>query len=247
MKKKKKKNNDFAAALVNLMFAITRILVILLMRITLLIYDVITFITSGYGKKSGNHVIKTLFDRGFYGEFQLYRKVIRVFGKASVFTNVYLDSQKTETTEVDVIAISDKGVYVFEMKNYGGYIYGSEKDTHWTQAFHKRSKFRFYNPLRQNYAHTKAVEAYLNLEPKAIYPVIVFSNRSIFSKLNLSDRSHVYRFKEAMRYIRTNEKSQPVLLTHDQKEICLKLLIEKSHMSDEVKTKHIEQIQALHG
>ena len=70
-----------------------------------------------------------------------------------MFTNLYLDGKNTENTEIDVLAVSPHGIYVFEMKNYGGYIYGDESDQNWTQVFHKRAKYRFYNPLQIGRAH----------------------------------------------------------------------------------------------
>ena len=45
----------------------------LLFRLSAFIYDLITFYTSQYKLKSGNLFITTLLNKGFYGEFQLYR------------------------------------------------------------------------------------------------------------------------------------------------------------------------------
>ena len=182
---------------------------------------------------------------GNYGEFILYRKIVGIFGKDYVFTNVYLDNKNTDHTEVDVIALSNHGIYVFEMKNYSGYIYGSEKDQYWTQVLNKYSKHKFYNPLRQNYAHIKAIEKYLELNENEIIPVVVFSNNSKLSKINVKKENHIIQIKDLNRLINSNAKSDfidiPVIR---RKEISVKL-IERSNMPQEIKNKHIEQVTNL--
>jgi hypothetical protein len=247
MGRRRKKNTKVAEALVWLIFSAVYTMVMIVTRLILLVYDQITFHTSGYGRKSGNGFLKTIFDKGIYGEMRVYRKVIRIFGKDAVMTNVYLDGKNTETTEIDVIAVSTKGVYVFEVKNYGGYIYGSEKDEYWTQAFNKHSKHKFYNPLRQNYAHTKAVEKHLGLVPEAIVPLVVFSDRSKLAKLSLSSKSNVFQTTDAMRFVRRTEKKGPQRITEEEKKQSIVKLIERSNMPEDVKMKHIQDVRNMVG
>jgi len=85
------------------------------------------------------------------------------------------------------------------MKNYSGFIFGSEKDQNRTQVLNKFSKNKFYNPLRQNYAHVKGVERYLELSEKEIIPVIVFSNHSKLSKINVYQNQQIIQIKDVNR------------------------------------------------
>jgi len=221
--------------IIELIASILITLTIIISRVILFVYDVITIFTSKYYIKSGNGFFKTYFNKGNYGEFILYRKIVGIFGKDYVFTNVYLDNKNTDHTEVDVIALSNHGIYVFEMKNYSGYIYGSEKDQYWTQVLNKYSKHKFYNPLRQNYAHIKAIEKYLELNENEIIPVVVFSNNSKLSKINVKKENHIIQIKDLNRLINSNAKSDfidiPVIR---RKEISVKL-IERSNMPQEIK------------
>lgn len=241
MSRKRKKSSILEDLLVIIVYLIEKV-IRLIFRLIIFTYDLITYKTSKYGEKSGNGFFKTYFDKGNYGEFIYYRKVIRIFGKASVLTNLYLDNVNTDTTEVDIVAVSDKGIYIFEVKNYGGYIFGSEKDKYWTQVLNRRTKHKFYNPLRQNYAHTMAIKNYLLVEDDSIYPMIVFSNRSKLSKISISDRSHVYQIKDSLRFVKSNEKKgKSILNKKDVEEILLKLL-KKCNMTDDVKLKHIQDV-----
>lgn len=245
MSKKRTQESGIADSLGFIIVSLMQIIIVLCYRLIVLTYDIITFHTSGYKQKSGNSFLKSYFDKGSYGEFILYRKVCKIFGKGSVLTNLYLDNEKTDTTEIDVLAVSNKGIYVYEMKNYSGYIYGSEKDQYWTQVLNRRTKNKFYNPLRQNYAHTKAVERYLEIDIDKIIPIIVFSDRSKLSKINISDRSNVFQYNGAARFVRNNEKNKNLIILNEEKESYLIKLIQCSNMPEEVKIKHIDQVKQL--
>lgn len=242
---KRRKKYNWLEALVTLAFLIITAIVKLVIRIILFVYDVITIYTSKYSIKSGNGFFKTYFNISNYGEFKLYRKVIRKFGRDKVYTNVYLDNKNTDYTEIDVIALSAYGIYVFEMKNYSGYIYGSENDEYWTQVLNKFSKNKFYNPLRQNYAHTKAVERYLELKENETIPVTVFSNHSKLSKINVSNEKNVLQIKDVIQFINKNSKRKEIVFSENElKEFSVKL-IERSNMPQEIKGKHIEQVTTI--
>lgn len=83
------------------------------------------------------------------------------------------------TTQIDHIVISPHGVFVIETKCMSGWIFGSEWDATWTQSF-RRSRNRFQNPLRQNFAHLKALENVLGLDSSKLHSVIVFAGDAQF-------------------------------------------------------------------
>ena len=60
------------------------------------------------------------------------------------------------STQIDHVIVSRFGIFAIETKNMQGWIFGSERQAEWTQKIFKRS-FRFQNPLRQNYKHTRAL------------------------------------------------------------------------------------------
>lgn len=244
MAKRRKKQSGFEvlAILVVLLLAF---IVKIVIRIIFLTYDLITMFSSGYRSKSGNGFFKTYFDKGNYGEFLLYRKILSRFGKENVYTNLYLEGENTDLTEIDVLAISKEGIFVFEMKNYSGWIYGSEKDEQWTQAFNRNSKFRFYNPLRQNYAHTKATEKYLNINESDIIPVVVFSNHSKLKKINVKLDKHIIQLKEVNRFIKNMRNNNGKIFKESELVDFRKVLILSSNMPDELKTSHIRQVNEL--
>ena len=78
------------------------------------------------------------------------------------------------TTQIDHLVLSRHGIFVIETKNMSGWIFGGADQQKWTQV-QKRSKRRFQNPLRQNYAHVKAVQEILQIDQEALHNLIVFT------------------------------------------------------------------------
>ncbi len=84
------------------------------------------------------------------------------------------------TTQVDHVLVSRFGVFVIETKDFNGWIFANATDATWTQV-HFRRKFKFQNPIFQNFRHMRAVEGLLDfLPPEAIKSVVVFSGNAEF-------------------------------------------------------------------
>ena len=106
-------------------------------------------------------ILDYIFDsnwKGKYGEKLTERelKLVQLFGrKGKVLRNVYLPKDNGETSELDVIFITKKGIFIFESKNYSGWIFGDERNRKWTAMLPNKQKNQFYNPIMQNRTHLK--------------------------------------------------------------------------------------------
>lgn len=74
-------------------------------------------------------------DLGRYGEYLIYKYLKNFENDGAKFLfNVYIPKENEETSEADVLMISKKGIFVFESKNYSGWIFGDEKQKNWYQT-----------------------------------------------------------------------------------------------------------------
>ncbi len=90
---------------------------------------------------------------------------------------------KDKTTQIDHVLVSRFGVFVIETKDYKGWIFANPGSRYWTQVLY-RAKFRFQNPIHQNYGHVCAVRELLDfLPPDAIQSVVVFTGDAVFKTL----------------------------------------------------------------
>lgn len=93
-----------------------------------------------------------------------------------IYNNIVVKMKKG-TTQIDQIVFSKHGIFVVEIKTFKGWIYGGEYQREWTQVFNKNSKFKFKNPIHQNWLHIKALKETLKykIKDEAFKSVILFS------------------------------------------------------------------------
>ena len=87
---------------------------------------------------------------------------------------------------IAVLLITIKGLFVFESKNYSGWILESETQKNWTQTLPKgrgkNQKEYIYNPILQNKGHINTLKKILK-QNVPIYSIITFSERCTLKKV----------------------------------------------------------------
>ena len=120
------------------------------------------------------------FDKGSQGEYLIWDSLQQLPGYKKFLFNCYLPKRNGESTEVDLILLHESGIYVFESKNYSGWIFGTETQQYWTQSLPGRygqaHKVKFFNPILQNQAHLKWLGKYLGIDSNLFYSCIVFGD-----------------------------------------------------------------------
>lgn len=192
---------------------------------------------------------------GKVGEKRIANKLnwIDIFGmKGQILQNVYIPRQDGNTSEIDVLYITKKGVFVIESKNYTGYIFGAEDQSKWTVTLnggknffgtYKVEKHSFYNPIWQNKTHIKYLKSYIGTNIP-MFSIIVFSDRCEFKNIVInSDNVIVCHRRDLSSAIRKNWKNNPDILTDDQVDKVynhLKTLTNKSWVE---KQEHVASIK----
>jgi hypothetical protein len=77
------------------------------------------------------------------------------------------------SAEIDHLIVSKYGLFVIELKDYSGWIFGDKADAKWT-AVHFKKKFWFQNPLRQNFSHVMALQELLGIGRDKMHQAVVF-------------------------------------------------------------------------
>ena len=185
-------------------------------------------------------------DVGTYGEYCIFKLLKSYENKGAKFLfNVYLPKGEGETTEIDVLMICSQGIYVFESKNYSGWIFGSEDQLKWTQCFKSGQREHFYNPIKQNRTHIKALATFLNMPEDAFSSYIVFSERCELKKIPLfvdGDVTILQR-QNMLYFLKRRLKDAPIIYSHKDIEQVVGLLEPFTEVSQEEKQQHIEDLQ----
>ena len=141
-------------------------------------------------------LLDRIFDADWIGRCgeKLTERELKLLGRdGKVLRNVYVPKDNVETSEIDVLFVTQKGIFVIESKNYSGWVFGNEADRNWTVSLPNGQKNRFYNPIKQNRSHAKWLEKYLG-DDTPLFSVIVFSERCELKKVTVeSDDASVVK------------------------------------------------------
>lgn len=141
------------------------------------------------------------------------------------------------TTQIDHIIISIYGIFVIETKNMSGWIFGNPKHKTWTQVIYE-DRYKFQNPLHQNYKHVKALKSLLRLNSLQLHSVVVFVGGCDFMTEMPENVTYLEGFIE---YVES--KQQPVLVGSEVKAIIEKIEIERLEPSLETHREHVRNLR----
>ena len=113
---------------------------------------------------------------GLYGEkltvFELELCILSGY-KGKILHNLEIEVGN-RTVQIDVLFITQKGIFVIESKNYSGSISGAEYQDKWN--LHTKWKdYRFYNPVSQNQGHINTLSRIIR--NTKFFSLIAFSER----------------------------------------------------------------------
>ena len=145
------------------------------------------------------------------------------------------------TTQIDHLYVSRYGIFVVETKNYAGWIYGDAEQKQWTQVLYQQ-KYRFYNPLKQNETHIKALAYLLKLPMDKFHSIVVFVGEA---ELKTALPDNVLQGADISGYVRRFRRS---LLSQAQVDEIYATLSHKRYRATAAKKRrHVRDVQGRHG
>ena len=205
--------------------------------------------SSSYYRITKASPIQLFCDKGKLGEYLTYKHLRGTEKNGAKFLfNVYIPKGDGETTEIDVLMIHAMGLFVFESKNYSGWIFGSENQKNWYQTLpqgrgrsHKES---FYNPIMQNRTHIKHLKALVG-EEIPTHSIITFSERCTLKKVEVKseDIRVINRDMVCDAVASICARSEAAVLSNEQ--ICdiYNKLYPYTQVSNAVKEQHVQNIE----
>ena len=194
-------------------------------------------------------VLDRIFDdewKGRRGEKLTERelKLVKVLGRdGELLHNVYVPKPDGSTSEIDVLFITRKGIFVIESKNYSGWIFGNEADRYWTASLPNGQKNRFYNPISQNRGHLKWLSKYLR-DTTPLFSLVVFSERCELKKVTVaSDDVKVVKRDRLYAAVRDIWNSADDALEPDEVRSLHTKLEELTDVDKATKEAHIARIE----
>ena len=180
--------------------------------------------------------------KGRRGENDVASEMLNLVpSRYKVLNDVMLPSTgNTATTQIDHIVISNHGIFCIETKSLTGWIFGNANQDYWTQIIF-RYRGRFYNPLRQNYAHIKAIEALLGPRrlKRPIVSLVVFTKAD---KLKIAGTNSVCFESEVVSKI--GSYIEPIY-SNAERDGIYNLLATSNILDERTRTLHVRAVREL--
>lgn len=191
---------------------------------------------------------------GDLGETRLYNSLSAIPGSKKLLRHLYLPTgEDGRTTEIDLVMIHRTGIYVFESKNYSGYIKGRERKKRWIQVT-RSGKRPFYNPIMQNAGHIRVLRRILyravdrsNSDPVAAlghryHSIIVFGNHCNIERVRIrKSRAHLVHYQDVEQLCRELMQRRACYSSEQIRQIA-EILSNYTNVKKQVIRNHVKDI-----
>lgn len=189
----------------------------------------------------------TSLSRGESSERDLIYRLIKAGIPAStIFHDLYITTKRGHT-QIDLVVPTNVGIFVFEVKDYSGWLFGNGRYEKWTQVLaYGQERHQFYNPIMQNARHIEALRnTSEQLQNIPMYSIIVFYGSCDIKDLtNVPTNCWVVYNNDVVRTVKNIiVNSSPAPYT-DKWEVMniLKSGVENGN-NETIKSAHIQKVQ----
>jgi hypothetical protein len=204
-----------------------------------------------YTEFKDRELLKTVtnLNRGTKSERKMVLKILKSGIKSTaIFHDIYLNNGNGTYSQIDLVVATKVGIVVFEVKEYNGWIFGTENQINWTQilAYGKR-KYKFYNPILQNKKHVEDLKKFYHFENVPVFSMIVFFGNCEFKNLiDLPSRTFLTKSNKVInRFNEILENNQPAKYENKWEIASLLKQAVKNGENSIIREKHVENIQKL--
>jgi len=197
--------------------------------------------------------------RGNPGEREVDKELTQLaieYGGIAFLDLLLID--ENHSTQIDNILLTDKAIYVIEMKDFAGWIFGSEHNTYWRQTFtHYKAKtsgnnytksgvsrYSFYNPIKQNAEHIRVLKKLLRLPHNIrVFNIVVFGFQSTLKDIKHSKHNYVVRITDLYFLIDDIEKTLPISINLEEMIEITDAIYSYDSILNSERTEHIRRIE----
>ena len=183
--------------------------------------------------------------KGKIGEDLIFNALIMHFRTNNILRNFYLRKKSGKLTEIDLLLVTTKGIFVFESKNYSGWVFGNEESRQWTQTFPNGLKFKHYNPIIQNKIHIECLKHnLLKFSNVPYFSIIVFGEDCELINVSVSSNNvYVIKLSETISTIYNILSLHEDVIEESTVNEIIEQLSSLSHSPDEIKKQHLLEIK----
>lgn len=116
---------------------------------------------------------------------------LNIFNKLKDINKVIFLFNLELNNESRIIMLHYSGLYLFEIVNYKGWLYGNKNDYNWVCTYFNNNKEKekviFYNPILKNKNNIEKIQTLLGSKKYPIYNYIILNNNLTLKNKNLNN------------------------------------------------------------
>lgn len=177
-------------------------------------------------------------------ERRIEAEITEGFPNAKTIKNAYIPKASGGYSEIDLIALTEKGIFIIESKNLTGKITGSWKDENIFVEHPGGQTFTLMNPIDQNTRHFQALKNILGFKNDYFRNIVVFGDNSYISDYrDIPFFARICKVDQLIKTMNHLADKFNVELAQHQIENIYETLIEFVKKTDEKEREHIKNIQ----
>lgn len=180
--------------------------------------------------------------KGSVFENKIYKKLIKLINQNFVLKNVYIQRKNERLTEIDIIAVHNTGIYIFECKNYSGWIFGDSNKKTWYQTYKTGQKFEFYNPIFQNEVHLNAIKNLISNNNVPFYSIIVFSSNCELQNTIYTEPNTFIIYDSQLPYLMNSLFSRNNIIDNNYAKNIINIIKNNRNTNENNYIQHIKEI-----
>lgn len=168
-----------------------------------------------------------------------------------VLHDVLIDGEENQTSQIDLLLIGDKGIYVVEVKTYtDARIYGDAKKQNW-YYYRGGQKYEIYSPYKQNQNHIKHLKRFLTKFGEIPYFSILAVLCEDFKVTNLNedpgkpDTIMLNGLLSLRKAVNKLSAGRPSILSEERRKEISDYIMQYQHVGKEARREHKENVKAI--
>lgn len=177
-------------------------------------------------------------------ESRIKLEIKEAFPNSKIIKNAYVPRSDKNYSEIDVVAITEMGIFIIESKNINGDILGEWNQKNLIIEHPGGKKFDLPNPINQNTMHYYALKNILGLKQKYFRNIVVFGdNAYIKSFKNVPDFARICKVDRLIDSMRFLARKNKVVLAQYEIDNIYEMLLSFVEKTDEKENEHIKRIK----
>ena len=153
---------------------------------------------------------------------------LNIFNKLKDINKVIFLFNVELKNESKIIMLHYSGIYLFEIVNCKGWLYGDENSYNWTSTYFnnkEKEKIVFYNPIFKNKENIEKIQTLLGSKKYPIYNYIILSNNLTLKNKNLNNTGFkILYYSDIDKHFRETDRiTKNKIRKEELKEIIFKL------------------------